>query len=192
MKNRNLKFLSHIIITYTMIGIILGSISEFALIYNFEFAINITQSLEFWGIIMILVAIISKECKYAIMNSVILMLSMNSTYYIIRLIKSGYTNNGAWNMYNFICIGGALFIATFVFAIKDIATRNKKYFNICSLISMTILGTIFMKFYISFGLRFNNLMQYASLGIIVAFILMILLKSIYNMCKILKNNKAKG
>lgn len=151
------------IIIYIIVGIILGSVSEVALIYNFELVINITQSLEFWGIIMILVAIISKEYKYAIINSIILMLSMNSTYYMIRLIKFGYTNNGAWNMYNFICIGGALFIATFIFVIKDIITKNKNYFNIFSLISMTILGTFFVKFYISFGLRFNNLMQYASL-----------------------------
>lgn len=177
------------LIIYTMIGIVLGTISEVALIYNCEFAINITQSLEFWGIIMMFVAIISKEYKYAIINPIILMISMNSTYYMIRLIKSGYTNNGAWNMYNFICIGGALFIATFVFVIKDIINKNKDFLNIFRLISMIILGTIFMKFYISFGLRFNNLMQYASLGIIVDFILIVLLKSIYNKSIICMKNR---
>lgn len=68
------------IIIYIMVGIILGSIAEVTLIYNFDLVINITQSLEFWGIIMMLVAIISKEYKYAIINIIILMLSMNSTY----------------------------------------------------------------------------------------------------------------
>lgn len=168
-------FFKNVVICAT-IGIILGAISEMALIYNFKNIINITQSLEFWGIIMMFVAILSKDYKYAIINPIILMISMNSAYYTIRLIKFGYTNNGAWGMYNFICIGGALFIATFVFAIKDIVNKNKNYNNIFSLISMVIFGVIFIKCNISFGLRFNNLMQYASLGIIVAFILIIVLK----------------
>lgn len=167
------------IIMYTIIGIILGVISEFALIFNLKFVVNITQSLEFWGIIMMFVAVISKEYKYAITNSIILMFTMNSTYYMIRLMKSGYTNIGSWNMYNFICIGGALFIATLIFVIKDIFAKNKNYFRILNLIVMIILGSLFMKFYISLGLKFNNLMQYASLGIIVAFILNALLKNVY-------------
>lgn len=174
-------FLQNIII-YTTIGIILGIISEFALIFNLKFVVDITQSLEFWGTVMMLVAIISKEYKYAITDSIILMFTMNSTYYIIRLIKSGYTNIGSWNMYNFICIGGTLFIATLIFVIKDIFVKNKNYFRILNLIVMIILGILFTKFYISLGLRFNNLMQYASLGIIVAFILTVLLKQIYIKC----------
>lgn len=173
------KFLTNIRICI-IFGIILGGISEISLIYNLKFIINITQSLEFWGCIMTLTAIISKKYQYSIINSSILMISMNSSYYILRLIKSGYTNNGAWNMYNFICIGGSLLITTFIFVIKDIITKNKDYFKIFSLITMIILGILFIKFYISFGFRFNNLMQYASLGIIVAFILTELLKIIHN------------
>ena len=48
-------------------------------------------------------------------------------------------------------------------------TRNSK-------LCFIILGIIFIKFYINLGLRFNNLMQYASLGIIIAFILTKVLK----------------
>lgn len=175
------SFLKNITI-YIIIGIILGGISEFALIFNLKFIVSITQSLEFWGIIMIGVAFISKKYKYAIINPIILMVTMNSTYYLIRLMKSGYTNMGSWNMYNFVCIGGTLFIATLVFFIKDIFTKNKNYFRIFNLIVMIILGILFIIFDISLGLKFNNLMQYASLGIIVAFILMALLKSIYTKC----------
>lgn len=70
--------------------------------------------------------------------------------------------------------------SNFIFGIKDIITKNRNYFNILSLINMTLLEISFMKFYISFGLRFNNLMQYVSLEIIVAFIGMMSLKGIYN------------
>lgn len=175
------KFLKNITI-YIIVGIILGFITEFALIFNLKFIVSITQSLEFWGITMIVVAFISKEYKYAITNPIALILPMNSTYYIIRLMKSGYTNTGSWHMYNFVCIGGTLFTATLVFFIKDVLTRNKNYFRIFNLIVMTILGILFVIFNISLGLKFNNLMQYVSLGIIVAFIIMVLLKSIYTKC----------
>lgn len=158
----------------------MGTITEFALILNIKYLIEITQSLEFWGIIMILSSIISKEYKYAIINSSFLMLSMNSSYYIIRLIKSGYTNLGNWDMYNFICIGGVVFIATLIFVIKDVISKKKNYFRIFNLAVMTILGILFLKFKISLGFRFWNLMQYVSLGIMVAYVLTLLSKLLYN------------
>lgn len=158
----------------------MGTITEFALILNVKYLIEITQSLEFWGIIMILSSIISKEYKYAIINSSFLMLSMNSSYYIIRLIKSGYTNLGNWDMYNFICIGGVVFIATLIFVIKDVISKKKNYFRIFNLAVMTILGILFLKFKISLGFRFWNLMQYVSLGIMVAYVLTLLSKLLYN------------
>ena len=158
----------------------MGTITEFALILNVKYLIEITQSLEFWGIIMILSSIISKEYKYAIINLSFLMLSMNSSYYIIRLIKSGYTNLGNWDMYNFICIGGVVFIATLIFVIKDVISKKKNYFRIFNLAVMTILGILFLKFKISLGFRFWNLMQYVSLGIMVAYVLTLLSKLLYN------------
>ena len=172
------KILKNIII-YAIIGIVLGTITEFALIFNFKNVVKITQSFLFWGIIMMLTAIITKEYKHAIIYSIILMLTMNSMYYIIRLIKSGYTNTGNWNMFNFIAIGGTLFITTFIFIIKDIFKKKKDYFKILNLILMIILGIVFVIFNISLGLRFNNLVQYASLGIIVAFFITLLVKGIY-------------
>ena len=168
------------IIICTIIGIILGVISEFALIFNIKFIVKITQSYLFWGIIMVIIAIISKKYKNALINSIIFMLIMNSTYYIIRLIKSGYTNIGNWKMFSFVGIGGSLFIVTLIFVIKDILEKRKNYFRKINLISMIILGELFMKFNISLGLRFNNLMQYISLGIIVAFVFIIIIEKIYN------------
>ena len=167
------------LIVLVLLGIVLGTIAEFALILNINFLVKITQSLEFWGFVMILVSIISKEYKYSIIYSIILMITMNSTYYTIRLIKSGYTNVGNWEMYNFICIGGTLFISTLIFIIKEILVKKKNYFRIFNLITMIILGMLFVVFNVSLGLRFNNLMQYVSLGFIVAFILSFLLKIIY-------------
>ena len=168
------------IIICTIIGIILGVISEFALIFNIKFIVKITQSYLFWGIIMVIIAIISKKYKNALINSIIFMLIMNSTYYIIRLIKSGYTNIGNWKMFSFVGIGGSLFIVTLIFVIKDILEKRKNYFRKINLIFMIILGELFMKFNISLGLRFNNLMQYISLGIIVAFVFIIIIEKIYN------------
>ena len=89
------------------------------------------------------------------------MLSMNSSYYIIRLIKSGYTNLGNWDMYNFICIGGVVFIATLIFVIKGgdifvdasikIATKSK--------IPTIIVGAILLTGGVYFVLRQYNLIQ---------------------------------
>lgn len=180
------KFLKSTIM-YIIIGMLLGTISEFALIFNWKLIIKITQSFLFWGIIMMFVGIISKKYKYAIINSTILMITMNSTYYIIRLIKSGYTNIGNWKMYNFICIGGALFFATLIFIFKDIFTKKKNYFRVFNLIVMIILGTTFAKFYISLGFRFHNIMADATWGVMNAFILTFLLEKVYEKIKNRRN-----
>ena len=44
-----------------IIGIILGSITEFALILDISWLIKITQSLMFWGIVMCICVLISKN-----------------------------------------------------------------------------------------------------------------------------------
>lgn len=47
-----------------IIGIILGSITEFALILDISWLIKITQSLMFWGIVMCICVLISKIIHY--------------------------------------------------------------------------------------------------------------------------------
>lgn len=128
---------------------------------------------------MIIIAIVSKKYKYSIINSIILMIIMNSTYYIIRLIKSSYTNWGNWDMYNFVSIGGTLFISTLVFVVKDIIFKKKNKFRIFNLILMLIFGIVFTIFGINLWFKFYNLMQYTALGIIIAYALALLINNIY-------------
>lgn len=52
-----------------IIGIILGSITEFALILDISWLIKITQSLMFWGIVMCICVLISKNYSLSLINS---------------------------------------------------------------------------------------------------------------------------
>ena len=95
-----------------IIGIILGSITEIALILNISWLIRITQSFMFWGIVMCICAFISKNYVLSLTNSSLIITLMNATYYIIRLIKSGYTDIDAWKLYTLTGIAGSLYIVT--------------------------------------------------------------------------------
>ena len=121
MKKIDIKLL----IISLIIGIILGAITEYSLILNFENLISITQSFAFWGIIMLILSLCSKEYVTSILAPAITMTSMNATYYLIRLIMSGYTNIGAWELYTLLGIAGSLYIGTLIFCIKD-KIINKK------------------------------------------------------------------
>ena len=57
MKKIDIKYLCIALI----IGIVLGFITEYSLILNFENLIGITQSFTFWGIIMLILSLCSKE-----------------------------------------------------------------------------------------------------------------------------------
>lgn len=95
MKKIDIKLL----IISLIIGIILGTITEYSLILNFKHLVDITQSFTFWGIIMIILSLYSKEYITSILAPAITMTSMSATYYLIRLSISGYTNIGAWKLY---------------------------------------------------------------------------------------------
>lgn len=122
------------------VGIIFGVITELALIYNIKWLIKITQNELFWVIIAILFSIFSKDYLSTEINSVTSLLFMVISYYIVRLIKSGYTNIGGiyWYGIEAICVG--LYIGTIVYLIKDKITNKKvnNYIAKYSFIFMTI------------------------------------------------------
>ena len=91
-----------------IIGIVLGSITEFALILNISWLVRITQSFVFWGIVICICAFISKDYALSLINPILVITMMNITYYIIRLVMSGYTNIGGWELFTLTGIAGSL------------------------------------------------------------------------------------
>ena len=79
-KKISIKFLFIALI----IGIVLGFITEYSLILNFKNLISITQSFTFWGIIMLILSLCSKDYMTSILAPAITMTSMNATYYLIN------------------------------------------------------------------------------------------------------------
>mgnify|MGYP007070027866 CR=1 FL=1 len=124
------------------IGIVLGIITELALIYNINWLIKITQNEFFWVLIVILVSIFSKNYLSTEINSVTSLIFMVISYYIARLIKSGYTNIEGiyWYGIEAICVG--LYVGTIVYLIKE-KIINKKVNNYIAKYSF-ILMTIFL------------------------------------------------
>ena len=159
MKKIDIKLL----IISLIIGIILGAITEYSLILNFENLISITQSFAFWGIIMLILSLCSKEYVTSILAPAITMTSMNATYYLIRLIMSGYTNIGAWELYTLLGIAGSLYIGTFIFCIKDkiINKKIKSYIPKISLIFMTFFAIIFTIIHI-YGIIYKNILIFGN------------------------------
>lgn len=159
MKKINIKFL----IISIFVGIILGFITEYSLVLNFEHLVYITQSFTFWGIIMLILSLCSKEYITSILAPVSTMTSMNATYYLIRLSISGYTNVGAWELYTLLGISGSLYIGTFIFCIKDkmINKKIKNYIPKISLIFMTLLAIIFTGVHI-YGIIYKNILIFGN------------------------------
>lgn len=179
MKTKNI--LKNIIISL-IIGIALGAISEFALILNISWLIRITQSFCFWGIIMCISAYLSRNYILSLINSILIMSSMNSIYYIIRLIKSGYTNTGNWEMYTLTGIAGSIYFATLVYLIKEKIHHNKSnnFIQKYSLIFMTICGIILSiyGFYKPISIIRHNLIYNLDIGVIIGFIIGIIIGNI--------------
>lgn len=159
MKKIDIKLL----IISLIIGIILGSITEYSLILNFENLISITQSFAFWGIIMLIISLCSKEYITSILAPAITMTAMSATYYLIRLSMSGYTNVGAWKLYTLLGFTGSLYIGTFIFCIKDkiINKKIKNYIPKISLILMTLLASIFTIIHI-YGIVYKNILIFGN------------------------------
>ena len=141
MKKIDIKFLFIALI----IGIILGAITEYSLILNLENLIGITQSFTFWGIIMLILSLCSKEYITSILAPAITMTSMSATYYLIRLVMSGYTNIGAWKLYTLLGIAASFYIGTFIYCIKEKITNKKinNYIPKMNLFFMTLFAIIF-------------------------------------------------
>lgn len=159
MKKINIKFLFIALI----IGIVLGAITEYSLILNFQNLIGITQSFTFWGIIMLILSLCSKEYITSILAPAITMTSMNATYYLIRLQMSGYTNIGDWELYTLLGIAGSLYIGTFIFCIKDKIINKKinNYIPKISLIFMTFFAIIFTIIHI-YGIIYKNILIFGN------------------------------
>lgn len=159
MKKINIKFLFIAFI----IGIVLGALTECSLILNFEYLIGITQTFTFWGIIMLMLSLCSKEYVTSILAPAITMTSMNATYYLIRLLMSGYTNVGAWKLYTLLGIAGSLYIGTFIFCIKDkiINKKIKSYIPKISLIFMTLFAIIFTIIH-TYGIIYKNILIFGN------------------------------
>lgn len=174
MKDRNIKILNGIknISISILAGIILGYITEYALILNIPWLIKITQSELFWGIIMIVSAFITKKYAYAILNPIMIMTSMTSTYYLIRLNMSGYTNVGGWQHFMIVAIGGSIYIGNNIYYIKEKIFHRKRKLTIqkWNLICMTICLIVFTT-YFTYNMVLPNLFYAMVLGIIVGYIL---------------------
>ena len=173
---------------FAIVGIILGIITEYALILNIRWVIQITQSFLFWGLIICITAFVSKDFSFSIINPIIVISFMNITYYFIRLLISGYTNFGGLNLYTFTGIAGAIYIGTIVYLIKNkfIYHRSKCFSQIYYLIIMTIIGIIFTKIGYSFPIN-HNLTYNMDLGIIIGFIIGIILEKILKKDVVNKN-----
>ena len=94
-----IKYIVKNIIIVSIIGIILGAITEYVLILDIKWLINITQSFLFWGLIMIITAFLSKTYILSMINPILNMTAMSTTYYLIRLFNSGYTNWSSWFLF---------------------------------------------------------------------------------------------
>lgn len=159
MKKIDIKLL----IISLIIGIILGTITEYSLILNFKHLVDITQSFTFWGIIMIILSLYSKEYITSILAPAITMTSMSATYYLIRLSISGYTNIGAWKLYTLLGITGSLYIGTLIFCIKDkiINKKIKSYIPKINLVLMTFFSIIFTIIHI-YGIVYKNILIFGN------------------------------
>ena len=177
-----LKHINRNIIISIIVGIVLGIITEYALIWNISWLIKITQSFIFWGAIICLVSFIQENFVFTIINPIIVLSLMDISYYLIRLLKSGYTNVEGLAVYMFTGIVGSFYLGTAMFLIKNkyILHKSKCYLQLYSLFAMTIMGIIFA--ITGYGHSINHNLSYnIGFGIMIGFILGIIIT------KVLKN-----
>lgn len=130
-----------------LLGITLGVITELALIFNIKWLIQITQNEIFWAFVVFIVAVFSKSYLSTILNTTTNIVMMDISYYMVRLIKSGYTDIYSMLWYGIMGICLSLYVGTIVHLIKYKIIYKKIDNNIpkISLISMiitTIIGII--------------------------------------------------
>lgn len=164
------RILKNVIISI-IIGVLLGIVTEYALILNINWLIKITQTFRFWAVIICIIAFFSKDYLFSLMNPSIVMTLMNATYYMIRLIISGYTNIGGLEMFTLTGISGSMYLGTIVFLIREkFFRKNKNIIQKNSLICMSTSGVLFtiLGFYTIIR---NNLFYNIDIGIIIGFII---------------------
>ena len=180
----NLKNIIKNIAISIIVGVLLGAIAEFALILDISWLVKITQSFLFWGLIMCVSAFMAKKYVFALMNPIIIMTFMNSTYYIIRFLKSGYTNISSWEMFALTGIAGSLYLGTFIFMLKERIIKHNPHISMqgYTFIFMTICMIAF-KTYCSFNYIFNNLFYAMDIGVIAGFMIGLILNKIHKHLK---------
>ena len=180
----NLKNIIKNIAISIIVGVLLGAITEFVLILDIRWLITITQSLLFWGLIMCVSAFIARKYVFALINPIIIMTLMNSTYYIIRFLKSGYTNISSWEMFALTGIAGSLYLGTIIYMIKEKFIKQNPHISIqvYTFIFMTICMIAF-KTYCSFNYIFNNLFYAIDIGVIVGFMIGLILHKFHRYFK---------
>lgn len=169
------QIIKNIIISIIM-GIVLGSITEFALIFDISWLIRITQSITFWGVIICICAFISENYALALINPSLVLTLMNMAYYVIRLIKSGYTDIEEWKLFTLTGIAGSMYIGTIISIIKTFYHKQNNILIKHNFIFMTICGlsvTIYGWYNVSMA---HNLFYSIDLGIIVGFVISIIIK----------------
>lgn len=180
----NLKNIIKNALTSILIGVLLGAIAEISLILDITWLIRITQSFLFWGLIMCVSAFMAKKYVFALMNPIIIMTLMNSTYYIIRFLKSGYTNISSWEMFALTGIAGSLYLGTIVYMIKERFIKHNPHISmqVYAFIFMTICMIAFTT-YCSFNYIFNNLFYAIDIGVIAGFTIGLILNRIHKHLK---------
>ena len=170
----------------SIIGIILGIITEYALILNIKWLILITQSFIFWGLIICMMAFLSKDYIFSIANPMITITLMNITYYVIRLIKSGHTNTDGLVLFVVMGIAGSIYIGTFIYILKKIVIYHQKenYHQICYFVFMTVVEILLPATGLKNPLTYisHNLFYNISYGIISGFFIGILASKLIQKC----------
>lgn len=169
------------LIIISIIGILLGIITEYALILNIDWLIKITQSFRVWGIVMCVVALCSKKYILSILNPSILMTAMSLSYYTVRMIKFGSTHPEGLNLFIVTGIAGSMYLGTIVYLIKEKFFLKHKPEKLAknALIFMTIV-MIPLTIYDLFNYLFHNLFYAMDLGIFIGFILGLIVTKITN------------
>lgn len=114
---------------------------------------------------------------------------MTISYYVVRLIKSGYTNIGGiyWFGIQSICV--SLYIGTFVYLIKEKILKKKVTNNIPK------MNFIFMTVFLIISIGLNIITLYMNIFLIQPVYLVGILSIVSfvfgTICGILKNNKCK-
>lgn len=163
---RHKQIFKNIIIS-SIIGMLLGIITEYALILDLKVLIRITQSFKFWGLLICACAYFSKDYKLSIINPIALMTFMSISYYAVRLFKFGFTNIYDLKLYIVTGIAGSIYLGTIIYIIKSIFFMRSK--NNFYLIANFIFMTVFGLFSLLVGFKntiYHNLFYNIDLGII--------------------------